>query len=1524
MSTPPICGVRALVHPLVSNSENAFNPCFLTITVTLFAATYAVIGASQLLRYRARPAFGSTSPKSTGLAQWVRCVLVVLHNLCFSRLIWSISIVERLADNKLAAFGLLAAVAWFVVMPLHAIEPSRAPTPSGILLTFWPFMGLIDLTLWYQDSYTAWPVFLFKSAPAFELVALACAIAVIFLESSKRFWKPTHELLTHYSKDSELEPLLHQPNIYERLTFSWMNQLITNSYVNQTVSNEELPEAPENFTCEYYTKRLKRYWDDPNVEKTRSRLFVCIIKAFAPLAFVSFLYEGGDSLLSFVQPQLLRMLIKFIGEKNKDQLVPVLKGLLTCLMMFIVTLIQTSLNNQYVIKVLEVGLGCRTSLTSLVFQKSLRLSMQSRSERSSGDIVNLVSIDAPRVQTCAQEISTLIIAPTELVLCIWSLYSLLGKSAFVGVGVLLFVVPANTALVRYSKRLNKYQMKLKDVRNRVINEILVSMKSIKLYSWEQPMLARLFTARNDRELKNLKKIRAVNQIGNMIWNTMPFLVAFSVFACFALTESTPLTSDIVFPAIALLNILAKPILQLPSIITYITEAAVALERIAEFLLAPEVDADLLQIDAPNADHALKLENISFLWEAPTDVAKVTEDMDFSGFKYALRDVNIAAKQGEFVCIVGKVGSGKSSLLSSILGQLDAVDSTHPSQKPRPITVKGKVAYCSQNPWIMNASFKENITFGHRLDETYYQKTLEACQLIPDIKILPDGDSTQVGEKGISLSGGQKARLSLARAVYARADVYLLDDILSAVDSHVGKNILNKVLSKTTGLLANKTVIFATNSISSLEYSDKIYMFEHGRIIEEGSYTDIVGSSAHPKLNALMSESGLTSAHTSTPDEPETLEETVEVIEEDQDDEEEDLICFDNANKTVPTALTYRKASLATFDWDPFRKNTAKRTGPIAEVSAKGKVKWDVYFDYITACSITGMCVWVLLYVCTTIASISSNYWLKKWAEDSSKIGDNSQALYFIGVFALLGMSNSILSLIQGILFWVYLGIKGGKTVHDRMANRVMKAPMNFFERTPVGRIMNRFSNDVNKVDDALPRSIHMWVGAVLKTTSTIIVVALALPGFLVVVVLLVFIYGYYQKYYVSVQREMKRLVSISRSPIFAHMQESLTGVETIKAYRQENRFDFINNANVDFNMRSLYMLRSINRWLSVRLQFIGSLVIFSSSALLVYKSTTASPISAGMAGFVMSYALQVTDTFRNMVRMSAEVEANLVSVERCVEYWHLPTEEDEDALFIEPSADWPGEGRVQLNNYSTRYAKNLDLVLKHINLSINSGEKVGVVGRTGAGKSSLVLAIFRMIPPVEGTIEIDSIPTEKLRLFDLRHNLSIIPQDAHLFEGSVRDNLDPFGEHQEAQLWKVLEHSNLRPVIEQLGDGLDSKVSEGGSNFSVGQRQLMCLARALLNPSKVLMLDEATAAVDIQTDKIIQTTIRREFKDRTIITIAHRLDTVMDSDRILALDHGEVREFDSPANLMRNPDSIFYNLCKQGNYLLPQSKDTQA
>lgn len=1464
------------ISPLAPDGSNAFNPPFVLNALLVLFATTAVTGIPELWRMSRQERFGPISPKNTGFFHIIRCALVILHTA-----LWTL-LAAASGRNSSAFFPVstITAATFLILLPIQVIETSVLPMPAGVVLAFWPAMSVMNAIFYFQNHHTHLPLII-DSSQSVGVFTFGVGIAIAIMETLRRFWKPSHKLILAYSNDPILTLRLKDPHLIERLTFSWMNPLITNSYKLQTIDVNALPPAPPDLLVQKFTAKVEKYWNKPNAKRSKVYLILCLIRSFGPLAAYAFLLEAFDSVISFINPQLLRLLIRFIDSQSSDQPEPMLKGFLISFSMFFVTMVLVALINKYNLQILEVGLSTRTSLASLIYKKSLVLSALARSKRALGDMVNLSSIDAVRVQGCAQSLENFVTAPIELTICLWSLYGLLGKSAFFGLFVLVGVIPLNWVIVRYSKTLNKEQMKVKDERNRITTEILLAMKSLKLYSWEMPLLKRLLYVRNEQELRNMRKLRFINSVYTTIWTTVPFMISLVVFAHYAWTHEEPLTADVVFPALALMNILQSPLTMIPSTISQAVEAQVALDRISLFLLEDEIEHDLLVKDL--SDDAVKLEQISFLWNKPA--VDTSEESEFTNFRYALKNINITAEKGQLVCVVGKVGSGKTSLLSSIMGHLEPMHTEKPYEKPSPIVVNGSIAYCSQNPWILNASVRDNILFGYEYDEKYYNQTIEACQLLYDLKILPDGDHTQVGEKGISLSGGQKARLSLARALYARADIYLLDDILSAVDNHVGKAIIEKVLSR-SGMLGSTTVILATNNVAILPFSDKVYLLANGEIVEETTF-DEATTEEHPLFVELLTEFGYSNQG-----------EGLKSVE------------LPPINSLPPPP----EAVVAPFTWDPFGDSLkSARTGQRAESRSKGKVKWSHYMEYARACSLSGLSVWFVIAVLSAFAGVYQKYWLKHWSELNGENGLNGDVLRFVRVFSSIGLFTILLNFLKNVIFKAHLGIRAGAVIHDNMANRVIRAPMSFFERTPTGRIINRFSSDINKIDDQLAISVMQLAVNVISACMTFAVVCSAIPVFTGVVIVLGFFYSYYQKYYVAIQRELKRLVSISRSPIFAHLGESLAGVDTIRAFGQQERFTMTNDANINFNMRSLFMLRSVNRWLSVRLLTLGNMVIWISSTMLILQLRYGL-VTGGTVGFVMSYALTVKSNLQWVIRVSAEVESNVVCVERCVEYCHLPQEEDENGNFVEPSPHWPSQGAIALEHYSTRYAKNLDLVLKDVNVAIRPGEKVGIVGRTGAGKSTFVLAVFRMLPAAEGRIVVDDLDTTKLRLFNLRHRLSIIPQDSHLFEGSIRQNLDPFTEYSDEELWKVLDLSCLKDFVMSLpgSHGLESKVSEGGSNFSSGQRQLMCLGRALLNPSKILLLDEATAAVDIQTDKLIQRTIRAEFKHKTIVTIAHRLDTVMDSDRILALDLGEVKEFDTPENLLNDPNSVFYKLCKNG------------
>ena len=654
---------------------------------------------------------------------------------------------------------------------------------------------------------------------------------------------------------------------------------------------------------------------------------------------------------------------------------------------------------------------------------------------------------------------------------------------------------------------------------------------------------------------------------------------------------------------------------------------------------------------------------------------------------------------------------------------------------------------------MNASVRENIVFGHRWDPAFYDLTVEACALLDDFKNLPDGDQTEVGERGISLSGGQKARLTLARAVYARADIYLLDDVLSAVDQHVGRHIINKVLGS-SGLLSSKTRILATNAITVLKEADYIGLLRDKTIIESGTYQQLMAMKGEIAnlVNTNLVESDDERSQSQSEDDLASRDssDNTAVIEDELEDDDSDSEGLEQPGSLVPIKRAHsgpgRKSSYATLrrastvSWSgPRRKlgdeENVLKSKQTAEKSEQGKVKWSVYGQYAKDSNIVAVSFYLLALLSAQTAQVMGNFWLKNWTEINEQHGGNERTGLFIGVYLAFGLGSSLLVIVQNLILWIFCSIEASRKLHERMAFAIFRSPMSFFETTPSGRILNRFSSDIYRVDEVLARTFNMLFANSARAAFTMLVIASSTPAFLIMVIPLAYVYLSYQKYYLRTSRELKRLDSVTRSPIFAHFQESLGGISTIRAYRQENRFALENEWRMDANLRAYFPSISANRWLAVRLEFIGSIIILSSAGLAIISVASGSGLSAGMVGLAMSYALQITQSLNWIVRQTVEVETNIVSVERVLEYASLPSEAPEVMFKSRPPIGWPAQGAVSFKDYSTRYRPGLDLVLKDVNLDIKPREKIGVVGRTGAGKSSLTLALFRIIEPTNGGIE---------------------------------------------------------------------------------------------------------------------------------------------------------------------------------------------
>lgn len=819
---------------------------------------------------------------------------------------------------------------------------------------------------------------------------------------------------------------------------------------------------------------------------------------------------------------------------------------------------------------------------------------------------------------------------------------------------------------------------------------------------------------------------------------------------------------------------------------------------------------------------------------------------------ALKDVSLAVSPGALVCVVGAVGAGKSALMAALLGELQVVSGT--------VAIAGSVAYVSQQAWILNDTIRNNILFGLPLDQGRYARALSTVHLTHDLWQFPRGDETEIGERGVNLSGGQRQRISLARAVYANADVLLLDDPLSALDSTVGQAVFDECLLQE---LAGRTRILTTHRLEYVDRSDLVVVLGDGRIAEIGKPHELKRRGGiYTKLwHAYERETSTDHAADGATDAGEAL--APEVLAAD-------------GERAAPGQLV--------TDEERFT----------------GVVGRDVYKMYLKAFA-PGILLAALLvvFVLKEVLNVGTDSWLAYW----SGVGVFKLTL-FLGGFLLLGLLACI-STYGRSLFISLRGLTAGTNFHGRLLQSVLRAPMSFFESTPVGRVLNRFSRDLEAVDWQIPRSLHEALGCVCSILSTLIVIVAVTPIAAVAIFPVALVYYYVQRQFRPASREGQRLDSITRSPIFAQFSESLAGVQILRAYGAAPRFEQQLLRHLETNSRTFYTIVSANRWLGTRIESLGAVIVATAAFTALQTQSTA---AIGFAGLAVTYSLAITGAMNWAVRMFSQLESNLNSVERIDHYAQLTPEHWDGAP---PPEHWPTRGQISFQDLELRYRADLPPVIKRLNCEIRAGEKLGIVGRTGAGKSSLLLGLFRVLEASGGRILVDGIDIATLDLAALRGALAIIPQEPVLFSGTVRKNLDPFGQHDATTLWDALHRAQLGVVVEGLKDGLDAVVHEGGSNFSVGQKQLLCLARAVLRKSHILLLDEATASVDVATDKLIRHTIQTEFAAATVITIAHRLSTVMDCDRILVLDAGSIAEFDAPQALLRHRRGAFYRMVRE-------------
>ncbi|OMO92328.1 hypothetical protein COLO4_17672 [Corchorus olitorius] len=1038
------------------------------------------------------------------------------------------------------------------------------------------------------------------------------------------------------------------------------------------------------------------------------------------------------------------------------------------------------------------------------------------------------------------------------------LYRELGVASLLGALLLVLMFPVQTVVISRMQKLSKEGLQRTDKRIGLMNELLAAMDTVKCYAWENSFQSKVQGVRDD-ELSWFRKASLLGALNSFILNSIPVVVTVVSFGLFTLLGGD-LTPARAFTSLSLFSVLRFPLFMLPNIITQVVNANVSLKRLEDLFSTEE--RVLLPNPPPDPKlPAIEIKDGFFSWDSKSE-------------KPTLSNINLDIPVGSLVAIVGSTGEGKTSLISAMLGEL-------PAMSDASVVIRGTVAYVPQVSWIFNATVRDNILFGSPFDSARYEKAIDVTALQHDLELLPGGDLTEIGERGVNISGGQKQRVSMARAVYSNSDVYIFDDPLSALDAHVARQVFDKCMK---GELRGKTRVLVTNQLHFLSQVDRIILVHEGMVKEEGTFEDLSNNGV--LFQKLMENAG-------------KMEEYAE--------ENENVDTVDH--KTVANGVAN---DLSKNAGQTTKRKEGKSVLIKQEERETGVVSWNVLARYKNA--LGGFWVVMVLFTCyflTETLRISSSTWLSSWTDQSTtKVYG---AGFYNLIYALLSLCQVTVTLVNS--YWLVISsLYAARRLHDAMLGSILRAPMVFFHTNPLGRIINRFAKDLGDIDRNVAPFMNMFLSQVSQLLSTFVLIGIVSTMSLwAIMPLLVLFYAAYL-YYQSTAREVKRLDSITRSPVYAQFGEALNGLSTIRAYKAYDRMAEINGKSMDNNIRFTLVNMSSNRWLAIRLETLGGLMIWFTATFAVMQNGSAADQQAfaSTMGLLLSYALNITSLLTGVLRLASLAENSLNAVERVGTYIELPSEAP---LVIEnnrPPPGWPSSGSIKFEDVVLRYRPELPAVLHGLSFTISPSDKVGIVGRTGAGKSSMLNALFRIVELERGRILIDGCDIAKFGLLDLRKVLGIIPQAPVLFSGmpsnnlgTVRFNLDPFNEHNDADLWEALERAHLKDAIRRTSLGLDAEVSEAGENFSVGQRQLLSLARALLRRSKILVLDEATAAVDVRTDALIQKTIREEFKSCTMLIIAHRLNTIIDCDRILLLDSGRVLEYDTPEELLSNEESAF-------------------